>query len=894
MTRSVPDSAWLLAHRATVPDGPQDYCDRPAVTALCDPVRRPFTVLMAPGGFGKTTVLAAACRTALAAGTPVAWLTLADDDAATLDAYLAFAFHRAGLDLGAAIAEHGPPSGSGRPRTDVLLRAVEARGRTFVLALDELENLADRDAVAVLDRLLAHAPSCLHLAMAYRALPAGLGAARRVLDDADVVGADDLSFEKPDIARFFGLALSRNRLAAVAAESDGWPIALRMRRNATDDPPAAALRDAVGKWIDSGFWRAFPAADRRLALDLSLFDWIDRDLVDEVLETPGAFDRATALPALAGLLVPTAGGSCGVHRLHPLLREHGTAALCRERPARARRLGRRIAIALARRGVTLGAMRQAVEAGDANLAGAILLEAGGVQWWLREGAGPVAAANRLLAEDTVARHPRLALFRSVALHLAQQPAAAARAFEHGAARAPSGDHDFDVDLLFARAILEYDGVRASEPSVGRATVAETLALAARPTTSRIIRAASLYGQAAAGYTYARFDAAADSARRARAMATGESTFLTMLVDCLLAQTAMLRGRVREARRHADNARRIVPAGFLNDPQIAAYTKLAERELDVERSRAEHHMQDRRTALEMLRGGYDYTRYAAATDVAVALETDTRGAAAALDLVEELAERARASGIRYLAPLFAAHRVALLADAGRAGDADSAWRTGELPNTDAACVDIDGRGWCWTEAVAGARVRLLGASGEPARAAELERSLARAAEQHGLCRTLMRSLALRVRLANDARDRDGAHTAAAEYLTHYARADYARPLLATGAATVVLERVLDADPGGPRARPARRLLAMAGAAGAGSVRLDGQEMAVLRLLASHTNKEIGRAMGLSPDGARHHLRKIFDKLGVRRRLDAVRRATDLGLLPEQPPGSEPPADSTQDA
>ena len=602
LNRLDPVPAWLLAHRASVPEPPQDYCDRPALAARCDPLRRPVTVLMAPGGFGKTTALAAACRTALAARIPVAWLTLADDDAATLDAYLALAFARAGLDLHAALAEHAARPAPRAPRTDVLLRAVEARGRPFVLALDELENLAEPAAVAVLDRLLDHAPACLHLALAYRTLPAGLGAARRVLEHATVVAADDLRFAKPDIARFFNLALPRARLAAVAEESGGWPIALRMRRNGAGEAPSAAVRDAVGNWIASGFWRAFPAAHRRLALDLALFDWIAPGPVDEALETPGAFDRGVALPGLAGLLTPAARGRERVYRLHPLLREHGAAALRRERPAHARRLGRRIARALARRGATVDAMRHAADAGDAALAGSILLDAGGLQWWLREGAGPAMAADRLLAERTVAQQPRLTLFRSVALHLAARPTDAARLFERAEAKAPSGDADFDIDRLLARGILVYNGVRAPNAAEGRRAIAATVAVAARSTAARIVRAVGLYAQAADGLNYADFHVAVERARRGRALAVGESRFLTMLFDCLLAQQAMLRGRPKEARRHADNARRIIPAGFLHDPQIAAYTKLAERELDVERSLAEHEVQDRRTAIEMLRGG----------------------------------------------------------------------------------------------------------------------------------------------------------------------------------------------------------------------------------------------------------------------------------------------------
>ena len=100
-------------------------------------------------------------------------------------------------------------------------------------------------------------------------------------------------------------------------------------------------------------------------------------------------------------------------------------------------------------------------------------------------------------------------------------------------------------------------------------------------------------------------------------------------------------------------------------------------------------------------------------------------------------------------------------------------------------------------------------------------------------------------ATTARDRDGAQAAATEYLRHYASTDYARPLLQAGAAaTSALKRILDADPGGPLAAPVRRLLAMTGATATAAIRLDGREMAVLRLLGARRDKEIARALGLS--------------------------------------------------
>ena len=203
----------------------------------------------------------------------------------------------------------------------------------------------------------------------------------------------------------------------------------------------------------------------------------------------------------------------------------------------------------------------------------------------------------------------------------------------------------------------------------------------------------------------------------------------------------------------------------------------------------------------------------------------------------------------------------------------------MPDTDAGCLDLEVLGWRLVEAVASARVRLLAARGGVG-AGDLERSLARLAADRGLKRTLMRSLALRVSLAHDERDREAASDAAADYLRHFRSTDYARPLLRAGpAATAALERILDADPDGRDAAAARRLLAMARIGNTASAPpFDAREMAVLARLGAQRDKEIARALGLSPDGVRYHVRKIFRKLRVNRRQDAVRRARALGVLP----------------
>ena len=870
---------WLLRARVEVPAAPRRYCERPNLAHRCAPARNAATVLMAPAGFGKTTLLAAACRDAKRASVPVAWLTLADDDPASLDTYLAYAFRQAGLDPDSA---RPAPIDAAYPRTATLLHAIDARGDPCVLALDELEGVAHPGSVALLNFLLRHAPPCLHLALAYRRLPPGLDAFEQLLArGAERITAADLRFSTPDIARFFDLALSRRELATMAVRTGGWPIALQMFRNipqapSTDEEPVA--RDAVASWIAGRFWRGFEARDRELVFDLALFDWLDADLVEEVLEAPGALARATALPGLAGLLHPTRGKEGG-YRLHPLLREH-CAEECRTVNAvRWRTVKRRLAAALARRGATVDAMRHAVEASDSRLAGTILIEAGGVQIWLREGADRLAAADRYLTDDAVATDSRLAMARSVALLFDGRPSEANQVFD-GTSRAASDDTGYALDRTITHAFLLLSG---SCPDVHAEL--ETLAGSARqaiayPGTPRVTRGAMLFGFAARHVRHGEFAAADSLAEQARREVVGRSAYLTILTDSLLGQSAMARGRVGAALARYRDARRIAREHFLEDPRLGATIDVHTGELALERNRLSP-PSGLDAIIRVANRVSAYFANFAATGLATELAVVERGIDAALSLLGDLAEHAHRAGLRPLIRHLAALRVSILAEAGRISEAEGVWHAAALPLTPAGCLDMEEHTWRGTETLACARIRLLAGLGDRAGAATLERALANQSDRLGLRRTLFRSLALRVRLRHDARDPDAARDAAAEYLRLFRTTDYARPLLVTGkAATSALERILDANSDGPDAPAARRLIAMARMGGTTPVPpLDARETAVLRLLPHRQDKEIARILGLSVDGVRYHLRKIFRKFAVTSREEAVRCARALGILPE---------------
>jgi LuxR family maltose regulon positive regulatory protein len=61
-------------------------------------------------------------------------------------------------------------------------------------------------------------------------------------------------------------------------------------------------------------------------------------------------------------------------------------------------------------------------------------------------------------------------------------------------------------------------------------------------------------------------------------------------------------------------------------------------------------------------------------------------------------------------------------------------------------------------------------------------------------------------------------------------------------------------------------------------LSPRELEVLRLIAQGlSNQEIGRQLFLALDTVKGHNRRIFEKLNVQRRTEAVARARELGLL-----------------
>ncbi|MYH69452.1 MAG: hypothetical protein F4147_04915 [Gammaproteobacteria bacterium] len=898
------------------------YFDRPALLERLMSPEYPVAVLRAPGGFGKTALLGALCRLLGDRGIPAAWLQMdGGDTSEQVETCLAHAFRHAGIDVPAPGPGDRHTAGRG---IDLLLYAVDAYPAPCTLVLDNVEQLTDPGGAEAIGALLREAPPNLRVALACRELPPSLDLLEPLLAGrVDMLTAAELRFPATDTAAFLGKRLSERELAAIEREYAGWPVALALLRAAghatgQDDAsghtghashvasPVAAYGRAdhaagpdaasglansaglLGNWIESRLLQRFPAAQRDFLLDAGLMDELDPVLLDEALECSDSRHRLQSMTELDGLLNPFPGTGAGAPALHPLLRRHCAARRSRETPERFRSIHHRAAEALERRGDMSGAMRHAAEAGDPALLGRLMEDAGGIRClWTRNVQPALRQAMASLTHDAVRQRPRLALAQAWALAISDRIPEARRLYELAAASSdgfthnPSGDVR---DLRIDQAIIEtaFLTIGCTDNAQPESAAANARKLIQDNDLDPDARACLVFGLCLHESRRAQFDTAFTLIEQARQLTSNGLPYLSLHIDIQLGNMAMARGHVQEAESYCTNVLESARGRYPDDPLAVTAGDALLRELQFERNRltlsiaAGMGLRD-----HYARPGNTFATQASECAIIAEVAHYTDGIDGALSAVTRMTEYARQTGRRTLARYLAALRVDTLAAAGRADEAERAWRAGALPSGDEDCLDMDSLDWRELEMLACARLRLYMACEDYEAGRRFAKKLLSLVTEHRLVRTAMRVRALLVALEWRAGDRDAACSHLETFLRDYIEAGYARPVLREGdVSRQALKRWLESQPDSTRQAAARDLLKMIDAGEKeDATGLSKREMTVLKLLPDLRDKQIAAELSITREGVRFHVSRIFAKLGVHSRSEAVSLARSIGLLPQ---------------
>ena len=310
-----------------------EHVDRRDLRTRLAQGREALTLLNAPAGYGKTTLLSwwqqADPRR------PFAWISLDEGDRDP---------RRFWSYVGRALSPPGAPAP--RAGADILpnlINMVAAQPRAVVLVLDDYHCLGDSEVHEQLALLLERGPPNLRVVLSTREDPPfPLARLRAHLALAELT-ARDLRFDAGEAAALLndrlGLGLGDEGIARLLERTDGWPAGLYLAGLALRERPdrereLERLSDGRRHLMDyfaTEVLAGLSPDERAFLRRAAALPEISGPLLDAVLETEGSGERLRRLER-TNLLLPRLEGESEWYRLHVTFGELLRSMLAEEEP----------------------------------------------------------------------------------------------------------------------------------------------------------------------------------------------------------------------------------------------------------------------------------------------------------------------------------------------------------------------------------------------------------------------------------------------------------------------------------------------------------------------------------------------------------------------------------
>ncbi|MBB3664890.1 LuxR family maltose regulon positive regulatory protein [Prauserella sediminis] len=418
--------------------------------ALDDAVERcPVTLVCAPAGYGKTSLLAGWVA---ASGAAAAWVLAdrRDDDPQRLFCAMARTIRRhCPVPRGNGLHGWSHRAGDQADTVAELLDAVGELPGRIRLVVDDVHEISDPSVWHGIETMIRYQPDNLRLVLSSRADPPLPLARLRLRGELAELRAGDLRFAEPEadaLLRRAGVVLEAGRLTRLVERTAGWPAGLRMVARALQhDPDRAGFVDdfavndqSVAAFLMGEVLAGMPEGTAEVLRAVSVCAEVSPRVAAALSGRP---DAGSVLADLEweGAFVARVGQREPRYRVHPMWRSFLYGDVRRRRPDAVGRLHATAAAGLASEGLLPDALDEAARCDDSGFLVRLLVRYGPVLLFRGEG-DAVRRALEVAERDPRARNdPRLLVVSAIADLQAGRPPADAAA----TASAPATGSDAD-------------------------------------------------------------------------------------------------------------------------------------------------------------------------------------------------------------------------------------------------------------------------------------------------------------------------------------------------------------------------------------------------------------------------------------------------------------------
>lgn len=425
LSQSNPASGARLNTRKLRPSGDASCkVERSAITHRVELSAASLVLVTAPAGYGKTTTLGQLHHAAREAGTATGWLTVdaSDNDVGRFAFYLWAA-------LGTVLDESAMPlalaggieggAASTSARVHQLLELISLVETPFVLFVDEFEEISSAQVIEIIGDIVNALSPGQRLILGSRQkpdLPLGrLRVSGRLLE----IDADQLKFSREESARYISgrlaCTLDDQDLDTLQARTDGWPAALQLAAAAlVGRPDAAALLEGladsshgIADYLAEDVLARLPQRQCEFLRETSLFDAFSPAMCDYALGIAESRDLLHKTER-DNLFLQRIENDGPWYRYHPLFREFLLGQLRQSgiAPERAAALRHKAARWLSDNDKPFQAVPYALAADDHRLAARIMASRATDLIWIGQ-FDTVSQWVSAIPDDILVEHPAL-------------------------------------------------------------------------------------------------------------------------------------------------------------------------------------------------------------------------------------------------------------------------------------------------------------------------------------------------------------------------------------------------------------------------------------------------------------------------------------------------------